>query len=113
MKIRNGFVTNSSSSSFIVATTNSGGEAFLDVFRFVADHGAYGVEDIKKVFPDEAVVSGEWNEHYYPAAYKKAEELKSKNVYEIEADSHSAIISILRKADKHLDGFELVSEEYE
>ena len=112
MKFRQGFVTNSSSSSFIVATTNSGGEAFLDMLRFIADHGRYGVNDVITVFPDEAVRSGAWNSMYYPAAFEKARELKSKNVYEIETEDDSELIEILRKASKYLDGFEVVSGEY-
>lgn len=105
-------MTNSSSSSFIVATTNSGGEAFLDMFRFITDHGRYGVNYVITVFPDEAVRSGAWNSMYYPEAFENAEELKSKNVYEIETDENSELVGILRKANEYLDGFEVVSEEY-
>lgn len=111
MKIRNGFVTNSSSSSFIVATTSSGGEAFLDMIRFLMDHNSGYDYDVKTVFPEEEIQKGNWTQWSFAEAMNMANELKTKNVYEVTIENNE-VVEIMRKAGQTINGFEVVCEEY-
>ena len=112
MKIRNSFVTNSSSSSFIVSTRTKGAETVIRYIKWLCDEIGYpfdGVEDITNKITGDSE-EGLWG---HPNLRRRIENkdtsLLGKKFYDVMIERSSEACELIENMFDAVDGIKIES----
>ena len=112
MKIRNGFVTNSSSSSFIVSTNKKAGELLLNFIHDLAEINNYPIRSCDDITFD--LFNGKMWYGAHLELIKKAEEkdqsLMGKKFYDLCIERSSDFVDMVNFLDE-IDGVKIESRD--